>query len=337
MDVNKNNNPLVSVIMITYNQEKYIEKALRSVLAQRTTFDFEIVIADDASSDSTVEICKRISDEYPGKINLIARTENLGTSGNYMDAWGRCRGKYIAICEGDDWWLTTDKLAVQADYMETHPDCTVCFHRVANYYPAKHNWSLCGVPATYDFGLTELAKGNFITNLSVMYRALPVSSIPDWVKQTPLFDYAMHSLHAAGGKIHFIPSVMGVYRKHSYGIWSGDALRARRLATKIRLLLFNHFQTTRPEAAKVFLDKYYENAIALGAALQRDGNEKELEDLIAEIKETGAQYGTPANETEIFNAIKAFSPAKETLKQRAKRYAFRTLTKILPVSLAAKF
>ncbi|MDE5838715.1 MAG: glycosyltransferase, partial [Paramuribaculum sp.] len=283
--------PLVSVIMITYNQEKYIEKAVRSVLSQRTAFDFEIIIADDASGDRTVEICSRLSKEYPGKINLIARTKNLGTSGNYMDAWGRCRGKYIAICEGDDWWLTTNKLSVQAEYMESHPECTVCFHRVANYYPEKHNWSLCGKPSTIDFGLTELAKGNIITNLSVMYRALPVSAIPDWVKRTPLFDYAMHSLHAAGGRIHFIPSVMGVYRKHSYGIWSGDALRARRLATEIRLLLLEHFHESHPEAAKIFLEKYYENAIALAAALQRDGNEPELKRLTDEIKATCSKYG----------------------------------------------
>ena len=328
--------PLVSVIMITYNQEKYVEQAVRSVLSQRTAFDFEIIIADDASTDNTVEICRRLSEEYPGRINLIARSRNLGTSGNYFDAWSRCKGRYIAICEGDDWWLSKDKLSLQVQYMEEHPDCTVCFHRVINYYPEKHNWSGCGIPKQYDFGLNELAQSNIITNLSVMYRALPHSAIPDWVKLTPLFDYAMHMLHAAEGRIHFIPKVMGAYRKHSVGIWSGDALRARRLATEIRRLLVAHFHTSHPQAAAILLVKYYENAIALCAAMKKIGDDDGLKKTVTEIKETTDRYGTPVTEEDINHAIKAYSPAKESTRQRTGRYIFRTLTRILPISLATR-
>lgn len=330
---------MVSVIMITYNQEKFIEKAVRSVMAQRTDFAFELVIADDASKDSTPEICRRLSAEFPDKIKLIARSNNLGASGNYLDAWSRCSGKYVAICEGDDWWLTTDKLARQVEYMEEHPECTVCFHRVANYYPAKHNWSLCGKPASYDFGLTELAKGNIITNLSVMYRAIRREDIPEWVNETPLFDYAMHSLHAARGRVHFMPAVMAAYRKHSYGIWSGDALRARRLATEIRRLLIAHFHESHPEATAVWLGKYYENAVALCAALLRqDGSNdnNEYSKVIEEIKETTGKYGLPVSDKDIHRAIDSYSPPEETILQRTKRYIARTITKILPISLAAK-
>ncbi len=332
-------NILVSVIMITYNQERFIEKAVRSVMAQRTPFNFELIIADDASSDSTPELGRKLAAEFPDRIKPIARSENLGASGNYLDAWSRCAGKYIAICEGDDWWLTTDKLARQVEYMESHPDCTVCFHRVANYYPAKHNWSLCSKPANYDFGLTELAKGNIITNLSVMYRAISRADIPDWVKQTPLFDYAMHSLHAARGKVHFDPRVMAAYRKHSYGIWSGDALRARRLATEIRRLLIAHFHESHPEATAVWLGKYYENAIALCATLTKhvSGDNQELGRMIEEIKATTAQYGTPVGEEEIRRDIDSYSPPVETARQRTKRYIARTITKMLPISLATRF
>lgn len=328
--------PLVSVIMITYNQEKFVEKAVRSVMSQRTAFPFELIIADDASTDGTPDICRGLAAEFPDNIKLIARTENLGASGNYLDAWSRCSGKYIAICEGDDWWLTSDKLSRQVDYMESHPDCTVCFHRVANYYPAKHNWSLCGKPAKYDFGLTELAQGNIITNLSVMYRALPRTDIPEWVKQTPLFDYAMHSLHAARGQVHFDPSVMAAYRKHSYGIWSGDALRARRLATQIRRLLIAHFYKTHPQATAVWLRKYFENAVALGASLKKQGDSQELDKIIAEIAETTAKYGDAISLEKISRAIDAYTPPRESASSRTKRYVFRTLTRILPVSLATK-
>lgn len=331
------NNVLVSVIMITYNQEKFIEKAVRSVMTQRTDFNFELIIADDASSDSTQTICRKLAAEFPDTIKLVIRSENLGASGNYLDAWSRCSGKYIAICEGDDWWLTDDKLACQVEYLEAHPDCTVCFHRVANYYPAKRNWSICGKPSSHDFGLTQLAQGNIITNLSVMYRALPRTAIPDWVMQTPLFDYAMHSLHAAQGQVHFIPKVMAVYRKHSYGIWSGDALRAHRLATEIRRLLIAHFHESHPEATAVWLGKYYENAIALCTTLLKQGSRQELSKTIDEIKETMAKYGKQVSDEEINRAITNYSLTKESAVQRAKRHIARTITKILPISLAARF
>lgn len=326
---------MVSVIMITYNQQKYVEQAVRSVMSQRTAFPFELVIADDSSSDSTPDICRRLAEEFPDKINLIARTKNLGASANYLDAWSRCRGKYIAICEGDDWWLSPHKLTRQVEYMEAHPECTVCFHRVANYYPEKHNWSLCGKPASNDFGLEELAGGNIITNLSVMYRALPRTAIPDWVLQTPLFDYAMHSLHAANGRIHFMHYTMGAYRKHHYGIWSGDALRARRLATEIRRLLIAHFHESRPQATATLLSRYRDNAIALGAAFLKQNNTEELNKLLEEIEDVTGKYGTAMHPKEAMTAIHAYSPPAEPAKKKAMRYAVRTLTKVLPISLAA--
>lgn len=326
---------MVSVIMITYNQQKYVEQAVRSVMSQRTAFPYELVIADDSSSDSTPDICRRLAEAFPGKINLIARTKNLGASANYLDAWSRCRGKYIAICEGDDWWLSPYKLTRQVEYMETHPECTVCFHRVANYYPEKHNWSLCGKPASNDFGLEELAGGNIITNLSVMYRALPRTAIPDWVLQTPLFDYAMHSLHAANGRIHFMPYTMGAYRKHHYGIWSGDALRARRLATEIRRLLIAHFHKSHPQVTATLLLRYRDNAIALGAALIKQNDTEELNKLLEEIEDVTGKYGTVMHPEEAMTAIRAYSAPAEPAKRKAMRYMVRALTKVLPISLAA--
>lgn len=111
-------NPLVSVIMITYNQEQYIDEAIRGVIMQQVDFPYELIVANDASTDNTASHVKKWADRYPDIIRFIDRPKNLGLQLNYLDAFSKCKGKYIAICEGDDWWCSRHKLSIQAKYME---------------------------------------------------------------------------------------------------------------------------------------------------------------------------------------------------------------------------
>lgn len=240
--------PLVSVLMLCYNQEATIDEAIRSVMLQKAPFDFELVIADDCSADSTVSHARRWAFRYPGRITLIARRANLGLQRNLLDAYVRCRGKYIAICEGDDFWCSRHKLARQTRWLESHPETAVCFHRVVNYYADTGEKSLSNGPGSTPrrMTITDLAGANLISNVSVMYRALPASALPQWIEQTPLTDYALHMLHASQGDIHFDRRPMAVYRRYSRGIWSGDNRRALELARDIRQLLISHF-ADRPE------------------------------------------------------------------------------------------
>lgn len=102
--------PLVSVVCISYNHEKYINQALESILAQKTAFPFEIIAADDCSTDGTQSIIQQLADEHPNIIVPVLRPKNLGINNNYYDAVQRVRGEFIAICDGDDYWIDDNKL-----------------------------------------------------------------------------------------------------------------------------------------------------------------------------------------------------------------------------------
>ncbi len=116
-------NPLVSVKMLTYNHEAYIAQAMEGVLQQKTNFPFELVIGEDCSTDGTREIVFEYQKKYPDIIRVITSEQNVGAKTNSYRTEKACRGKYIAYCEGDDYWHRPDKLQKQVDYMETHPEC----------------------------------------------------------------------------------------------------------------------------------------------------------------------------------------------------------------------
>lgn len=124
-----NDNPMVSIICNTYNHEKYIELALRGFLRQRTDYSFEILVYDDASTDKTADIIRKYEARYPQLVKPIYQTVNQFSLGLKPAKQNRLRakGKYLAICEGDDYWIDKYKLQKQIDYMEKHPKCTFCF------------------------------------------------------------------------------------------------------------------------------------------------------------------------------------------------------------------
>lgn len=122
---------MVSICCITYNHEKYISQAIEGFLSQKTDFEFEILIHDDASTDNTAEIIKKYAQMHPDIVKPILQTENQHSKGISISRtynFPRAKGKYIALCEGDDYWISEYKLQQQVDYMESHPDCTLCFH-----------------------------------------------------------------------------------------------------------------------------------------------------------------------------------------------------------------
>ena len=124
------NEPVVSVCMITYNHADFIDQALESVLQQQVDFSFGIVIGDDASTDDTLEIIKRYQSKYPDKIEILQSTKNLGGRINFIRTLQACRGKYIALLEGDDYWNDPLKMQKQVDFLESHPQCALCFTNV---------------------------------------------------------------------------------------------------------------------------------------------------------------------------------------------------------------
>lgn len=118
-----------TVIMTCYNHEKTVEKAIRSVLSQKTDFDYHIVIVDDCSTDGSLSIIERYHKEE-ARISVIQHVENMGTMQSYLNAFNYCIGEYIFFCETDDYWSSVDKIQQQINYMDKNPDCGFCTHRV---------------------------------------------------------------------------------------------------------------------------------------------------------------------------------------------------------------
>lgn len=127
--------PVLSVITITYDHEAYISKCIEGVLAQKTNFPIEYIIAEDCSTDNTRAICEEYVRKNPEIIHLITSDSNVGYIKNELRAMIAARGKYIAYCEGDDYWTDPQKLQKQVDFLESHPEYSVCFHRCKHWNP----------------------------------------------------------------------------------------------------------------------------------------------------------------------------------------------------------
>lgn len=125
--------PRVSVCMTTYNHAPYLRQAVESVLSQQTSFGVELVLGEDCSTDRTAEICREYAAKYPGRVRLVTGGRNVGWRANYRRTFDACRGKYVAYCDGDDWWTDPRKLQMQVDLMEADPACGLCYTRTERY------------------------------------------------------------------------------------------------------------------------------------------------------------------------------------------------------------
>ena len=188
---------------------------------QRTNFKFEAIVGDDCSTDGTAKIIAEYAGKHPAIIKPVLRNKNLGAVGNSNDVLSKAKGKYIALCEGDDYWIDPLKLQKQVDFLEANPDYTICFHPIKVLRPDGTMTPDTGrdVPETTD--VYELAKGNYLHTPSVVFRKDP-EVIRDFASLgSPLGDYVMHLLNASRGKIKKIPGIMAVYRQ-GVGIWRED-------------------------------------------------------------------------------------------------------------------
>ena len=131
--------PLISVMILAYNIEEYIEQSVHGALMQECAYSFEIVICDDCSTDNTRNICERLQQEFPDKIRLIFNEENKGVIRNYYETMAQCRGKYVADCSGDDYWIDPKKLQMQADILEKRNDVVLVFTNWKNYTEEYHH------------------------------------------------------------------------------------------------------------------------------------------------------------------------------------------------------
>jgi len=220
--------PKVSIVCITYNHEKMIEKALQGFVNQKTNFPFEAIVADDCSTDNTPNIIQKYAIEYPEIIRPVLRIKNIGSIPNYRDAVSKANGKYLAICDGDDYWTDEYKLVKQVEFMDTHPDYSMCCHPFVQTYLDGSSPDIIISP--WDFVSKETKERGYLTfkdffsvnpvgSMTAFYRWDLVRELPIWMEKYKIADLVMHLLHADKGKVGVLEDVMSVYQRHAGGVW----------------------------------------------------------------------------------------------------------------------
>lgn len=219
---------MVSINCITYNQEEYIAKAIDSFLMQKTDFKYEILIHDDASTDNTANIIREYQEKYPDIIKPIYQKENQYSQGikrvDYKFNYSRANGKYIAICEGDDYWTDPFKLQKQVDYMEANPECTLCTHAVEKI-DASTNKSK-GLVRPYNYSSKCSMKdvieggGGFVGTNSLLFPKKSLENAPSWYLDCIVGDYPLQILLSYKGYAYYIDENMSVYRTNAKGSWT---------------------------------------------------------------------------------------------------------------------
>jgi glycosyltransferase involved in cell wall biosynthesis len=242
----------VSVLVITYNHETFISQALESVLMQKTNFDYEILISEDYSTDRTRDLVIQYQKRYPEKIKLLLSEKNQCDNEVVTRGLLAAQGQYVAISDGDDYWTSPDKLQKQADFLDAHPECAICFHNVLGFYQDESKEPSLETPPDQKACSTieDLLCAGFMPTCSVMFRNGLIEEFPDWYNSIFLADWSLFILLAQYGKIGYINDVMGAYRYHSGGAWSSMNSRDRLYAA---IVMYKHLLN--------YLDPKYKNLI----------------------------------------------------------------------------
>jgi len=278
----------LSVAMITYNHEQFIGQAIESVLAQKVNFDYELVIGEDCSTDGTRAVILDFQRRHPDRIFPLLRERNLGGPRNFLGTLAACRGKYLALLEGDDYWICTGKLQRQVDFLEANPTWSICCTRAQVKNEAKIDSiklrvqtgtvfpSRPGSPQSSDedlsgllpvtpraagtYTLDDLLMENFIPTCTVMYRWNIPIRLPSSFAKLTLGDLSLHVMVAGHNKIELLDDCTAAYRIHPGGSWSArDRTSQLREHTQMLAALSRHLggkyrDSFRPGLAASYLD-----------------------------------------------------------------------------------
>ena len=230
MERSVNEEILVSICCITYNQEEYIRDALEGFVKQKTNFKYEILIHDDASTDKTADIIREYQEKYPDRIRPILQTENQYSKGltTVSGTWNFPRAvkngsRYIAMCEGDDYWIDENKLQSQVDYMEAHPECALAFHSAKVEVQGAAVTERMMRPYKKDRIVTPeeiIDKTSGYATASLMFRTAMVEELPEFYNNAPIADIPLQLLAANMGYGYYMDKPMAVYRLGGASSWT---------------------------------------------------------------------------------------------------------------------
>ncbi|WP_316835587.1 glycosyltransferase family 2 protein [Pedobacter nutrimenti] len=258
---------MVSVCCITYNHENYITQALESFLMQETNFEVEILVGEDCSTDNTKAIIAEYAQRYPGKIQLIAHQPNKGAVRNQIDVMSRAKGKYIAMCDGDDFWIDPFKLQKQVDFLESHEDGVICctYSRVIdeNDQVVYEHPEPRSLEFDYPAMLMGLREETRICSLMVrnIQEVMDIKK-QQWYYHTHGSDtlFKLYAAFQTNHKVYVLPEVMSCYRLHAGGVWSmiDSRLRKSRMISDFNLMIrnFSYSAVMKRKLFKMYLQRY---------------------------------------------------------------------------------
>ena len=258
---------MVSVEMITYNHEKFIAQAIEGVLMQQTNFPFELIIGEDCSTDNTRQICIEYQAKYPEIIKLILQEKNIGADNNSLSIMNISKGKYVAYCEGDDYWIDPFKLQKQVDFLENNPDYSICGGNFLllneDTKTLKHCYWTVKPMRKYPDGrvvtLNNYLSPYLLQTLTICFRKEYLEGISKF--ETTLDDVVWGCL-LEKGKGFMFPDVFSVYRQHKGGIWTGSS-RKKRLSSdlpcyeELRIHLGDKSKSIRQMYLSIYIDLLY--------------------------------------------------------------------------------
>ena len=251
--------PLVSVLCPTYNHADFIDDAIRGFLGQQTRFPFEVIIRDDASTDGTAEIVREYESKYPRLIRGIYEHENrYKTERSRSRMVSTARGDFIAYCEGDDYWISPNKLERQLATLQSRGDCVVSHHQ-ALVIENGHVTSVGKLPEKNqrDFTSEELQQGAWMLTLSLFYRRVHIPPHPKAHRFVNGDKYLTSRLGEHGGAAYEEDFLGAVYRRHGSSVWSSLDEVDRRItqATSFYYIAAQYFQEGNPELGNHWLEK----------------------------------------------------------------------------------
>jgi len=215
----------LSILVVSYNHRPYIGEAMESILQQDTDFKYEIVVADDCSTDETLAVIREFQSKYPDIIRILDSDVNLGITRNYQRGFAACQGEYLAVLEGDDYWLGKDRLQTLVHFMDEHLECVMAFNRILYKNTAVPNCRPLQWDTNFSYELksgADLAYRNFIGNFSAcIYRSEAIAQQPETLYDLKTYDWLFNLSISRLGLIAYLPQIRSVYRQHSNGTWSG--------------------------------------------------------------------------------------------------------------------
>ncbi|MCK5823949.1 MAG: glycosyltransferase [Ichthyobacteriaceae bacterium] len=261
-------NIVVAVSMITYNHENYISEAIEGVLNQKTNFKFKLYITVDNSPDNTVEVCKKYANKYPDIIELENFDKNKGSIGNWFYNLQKCQlanPKYIATCEGDDYWIDPLKLQKQVDFLDNNESYSIV---TSKYYTKTGDNNLQEVDNRsfyqknkLSFELSDYLIRNFTHTSTFLFRSNSIlTNVPDWAFKVFAGDQTLMVLVAGNKKVKFLDDYLSVYRLHELSISQQTENTVR--YDKYRYFLDNANKYTKYKYKKIFEIKTIINKLA---------------------------------------------------------------------------